>query len=116
MVELPPPCLQETVSEICGVRDQNTPYPQLRFRAPPTRVLLRGLPFVQGVHARAGRSEGWQVRAKPSLTGEERQGEVSVVRTTQSRTPGKVSQRRWFLMKNREEQVQAQIQLNLSGL
>lgn len=111
VVELPLPHLQETGSEIRGVRDQNTPYPQLRFRAPPTRVLLQGLPLAQGVDARAGRSEAWRVRAKLSLTGEERQGEVGVVKTTQSRTPARVSQQRWFLMKNREEQVQVQIQL-----
>ena len=82
-----------------------------KIQGSPTRVLLQGLPFAQGVDARAGRSEGWRVRAEPSLTGEERQGEVSVVRTTQSRTPGRVSQQHWFLMKNRDEQVQVQIRL-----
>ena len=111
VVEPPLPHLREPGSEICGARDQNTPYPQLRFRAPPTRVLLRGLPLAQGVDARAGSSEAWRVRAKLSLTGEERQGEVGVVRTTRSRTPARVSQQHWFLMKNREEQVQVQTQL-----
>lgn len=68
VVELSPPHLQETRSEICGVRDQNTPYPQLRFRAPQLGA-APGASFARGVDARAERSEGWRVRAKPSLTG-----------------------------------------------